>query len=186
MKIYRIYNPNRQFKTIAYESSPLFNNIGEKIVWDNSNDLQSFHFLWDDNSIEKSSCDCPFIIGSIPVFSKISFNIISTYIHLTDVQVIPIEVENMPYYILNVIKLMDNILDTRNSKITYFRDGKIMDIENYVFKKVDTLPPFFRLLQLPLFTFITEDVANCIISSNLNFTGITLDECHISERYFFK
>lgn len=174
MKIYRIYNPNRNYRTIAYDNTPVFGDIGENIEWTNSKVLQLFPFHWDDDS-SKEICDCPFIIGAIPVFSQVAFNVIKPFLNENDVQVIPIEVDNLPFFILNVTVLLKDILNQYRSKIVYFKNGKVMDIEKYVFNQSEYMPSLFRISQLPTFTFVTENVA--IAMTNAGLLGLELEEC---------
>ena len=65
MKIYRIFNPSRRYKTISYNETPIFNNMG-KSIWDNIEEVSSFSYKWENDEEIKNICDCPFIIGSIP------------------------------------------------------------------------------------------------------------------------
>lgn len=180
MKIYRIYNPNRDHKTIVYDKTPIIDNIGRSVKWENLMAMQAYSFQWENDSEVKEICDCPFIIGSIPVFSVKGYNIIKPFINQSDVQVIPIKVEGDMFYILNTTKVISNILNEHKSKIVRFSSGKIMDIEKYVFNESKSIPSFFRIKQFDTFTFVTEGVAKEIMESDL--TGIVVEECQITSK----
>lgn len=161
---------------MIYDNTPIFDNIDVNLVWKNSLELQSFPFKWEVEDKEQIS-DCPFITGSIPVFSKFAFNVLKPFINEEEVQVIPIHIENLQYFIFNVTMLLNNILNVNKSRISYFTNGEIMDIDNYVFNNLSKIPPFFKISQLDTYTFITGNVADIISKSNL--TGIEMEECRI-------
>lgn len=174
MDIYRIFNPNREYKTIQYSDTPLFENIG-KTIWDNTDSISSFPFTWDKSNKSKQICDCPFIIGSIPVFSKAAYETFSSYLNNENSQIIPIKVDSESYIIVNAIILIDDILNKNKSKISYFSDGRIMDIEKYVLNNKKTLPDIFKISQFQNYTFISEKIASII--NAVDMTGIALERC---------
>lgn len=173
MNIYRILNPNREYKTIQYNKTPILKNIGE-IIWDNTQEISSYQYTWDKNNNSKFICDCPFIIGSIPVFSEFAYNKISIFLDNTNSQIIPITVDGRKYYIINAIILMDDMLNENKSKISYFSDGRIMDIEKYVLNNKHT-PDIFKLSQFQTYTFVSEKIADVLKSE---VTGIIFEKCN--------
>lgn len=155
MNIYRILNPNREYKTIQYSGTPILKNIG-KIIWDNANEVSEYQYIWDKNNDSKFICNCPFIIGSIPVFSELIYNKIAIFLNNTNSQVIPITVDNRKYFIINATILIDDILNEKKSKISYFSDGRIMDIEKYVLNNKRHIPDIFKLSHFQTYTFVSE------------------------------
>lgn len=173
MNTYRILNQNREYKTIQYNQTPILKNIG-KIIWDDVQEISSYHYTWDKNNNSKFICDCPFIIGSVPVFSEFAYNKISTFLDTTNSQVIPIIVDDRKFYIVNAIILMDNMLNEKKSKISYFSDGRIMDIDKYVLNNRPT-PDLFKLSQFHTYTFVSEKIVD-ILKSEV--TGIVFEKCN--------
>lgn len=177
MNIYRLLNPSRAYKTINYSNTPMFDNIG-KVVWDNVNEISKFNYTWNINDESLSICDCPFIIGSIPVFNLMAYNKLLMYLNKENTQIIPINVDGVPYFVVNATVLIDDILNSRKSKISYFSDGRIMDIEKYVFNKRKDIPNVFKISQYQTYTFVSDRIAS-VINSNM-MTGIVLEKCKFS------
>ena len=173
MKIYRIFNPSRRYKTISYNGTPIFDNMG-KTIWENTKEVSSYPYTWEKDE-QKEICDCPFIIGSIPVFNQPAFNILSAKLSPNDIQVIPINVDHSPYYIVNAIHKISGILNKKKSHISYFSDGRIMDIEKYVFSNIPNIPSLFKIEELPIYTFVNEDIASTLEKRNI--TGVCVEQC---------
>lgn len=181
MKIYRIFNPSRRYKTISYNETPIFNNMG-KSIWDNIEEVSSFSYKWENDEEIKNICDCPFIIGSIPVFSESAFSLLSSKLQSNDAQIIPIKVENLRYYIINANHQITGLLNKKKSHISYFSDGRIMDIEKYVFHNKHNISPIFKITEFPTYTFINENIASILMKANI--TGIAVEQCKISFSLF--
>lgn len=175
MKTYRIYSSNINNRTIHYEGTPIIENIGE-IEWTNVETISKGTYSWDNT--DKSYCDCPFIIGSVPVFPYSVLNILRPFFVGQNVQIIPIKVEDGKYVIVNTTEILDDVLNEKKSKLTRFQDGRIMDVEEYVLKSQNIFPNMFKLSQFPVFSFISEDLYNAI--RTLNLTGIYFEECKMS------
>lgn len=176
MKIYRIYSPNINNRTIHYEGTPIIENIGE-IEWSNVENISKETYSWDNT--DKSHCDCPFIIGSIPVFPYSVLDILKPFFVGQKIQIIPIRVEDCQYAIVNTTEVLDGVLNEKKSKLTRFQNGRIMDVEDYVLKPQNKIHNIFKLSQFPVFSFISEELYNAI--KKLNLTGITFEECKISK-----
>ena len=174
MNIYKILNQNRKYKTIQYNKTPILKNIG-KIIWNNTKEVSDYQYTWNENDDNKNVCDCPFIIGSIPVFSELAYNKISMFLDNTNSQVIPITVNEKKYFIVNATILIDDILNEKKSKISYFSDGRIMDVEKYVLSNKKYTPNIFKLSQFHTYTFVSEKIADAI---NAGFTGIEFEKCN--------
>ena len=155
--IFRIFNPSRKYRTIDYANTPIIENIGKK-EWVNLQEVSSFNYTWDDP--KKDICDCPFIMGAIPVFSSKAYDRIAKYICPRNAQIIPISIDKKEYFIVNIITFEDDFLNIKKSDIVYFSNHHIMDITNYVFKRNIEIPFWFRLSQYINFTFINSFVAD--------------------------
>ena len=79
--------------------------------------------------------------------------------------------------------ILEDVLNESKSIINRFSDGRIMNIEKYVFKKNITYPPIFKISQLPTFTFITDLLFEAISDANL--TGICMERCEIKSNWLF-
>lgn len=69
---------------------------------------------------------------------------------------------------------MDNMLNEKKSKISYFSDGRIMDIDKYVLNNRPT-PDLFKLSQFHTYTFVSEKIVD-ILKSEV--TGIVFEKCN--------
>ena len=63
--------------------------------------------------------------------------------------------------------ILEDVLNESKSIINRFSDGRIMNIEKYVFKKDRTYPSIFKISQLPTFTFMTDELSEAISEANL-------------------
>lgn len=172
MKIYRIYSPNINNRTIHYEGTPIIENIGE-IEWSNVKNISKETYSWD--NMDKSHCDCPFIIGSVPVFPYSVLDILKPLFVGQKIQIIPIRVEDGQYAIVNTTEVLDGVLNEKKSKLTRFQDGRIMDVEKYILKPLKYCSNMFKLREFPVFTFISETLYNTI--HKLGLSGIVFEEC---------
>ena len=75
--------------------------------------------------------------------------------------------------------IIDGILDKEKSNIKYFKDGRIMNIKNYVFKLIPNIPSIFKIPELKTFTFVTEDVIKALIEAKKT-EGLDYLECEVS------
>lgn len=67
MRIYRLYNPNQEYRTIQIANTPLLVAIDHN-DYSKTIDIHNTQYHWD--NLDKELCDCPFLIGAIPVFRK--------------------------------------------------------------------------------------------------------------------
>lgn len=172
MKIFRIYSPNVNNRTIHYEGTPIIDSLGE-LEWTNVKEVCEETYCWD--NIEQPYCDCPFIIGSVPVFPYSIIDVLTPLLKGLNIQKILIKVENCQFVILNTLEIVDGVLDDRKSKLTRFQDGRIMDVEKYVLKSQKNYPSMFKLKEIPIFTFVSEELYNTI--NKLGLSGISFEEC---------
>jgi hypothetical protein len=182
MNVYEVFNFSEEYKIIdVKENSALFKYTidafdGSKIAV--ANCVESFKWL----SVNGSTkiCDFPFIMGSIPTISEKAFILLKPLLEECDIQVIHIIVEGLNYYVLNVMSLYDDVLNIKASKISYFNNGDIKNIVKYVFlPSVDKVSPFFKIKQLPTYTFITDEVVKIIDRNHL--IGAEIEHCQIKK-----
>ena len=175
MKIYRIYHKVDGYKAIITKGTSL-----EQCMIENKHDAKFGHFKdtqfqWSDSAGDKV-CDFPFIDGNIPVMSEKAYTSICSIIALCASHT-NIEVEGDKYEIIEAKKI-SRALDTENSEIEHFKNGRIMYIDKYVFKANVVYPPMFRIEELPIFTFVTEKVIKKLQKANCT-DGLDTEECEI-------
>lgn len=178
MDIYRLYTPNRDYRTIDYDKTPLMRIIGEE-DWGNLKELEDYPYKWDDE--KKDVCDAPFLIGAIPIIRTDALSRIAAPLPSSLVQQVHIKVGGIEYTILKA-KAVGNILNERKSDIDRFSDGRIMDVEKYVFNYSKDTPAIFRIAQYPLFTFVTDELAESMMNAKL--TGLSFDKCAVKKKWF--
>ena len=121
--------------------------------------------------------DCPFFIGTLPIFRT---DKISEIVNLPDVYSATFKVNDTDYTALYPRTIVEGSLDIENSAIRYFRNGKIMTIDSYVFCGQMTYPSFFKISELNLFSFVTEDFAQALMNCRLN--NLELKKCSVSHQ----
>lgn len=179
MDIYRLYSPNRDYRTIVYDNTPLMKIIGKE-DWGDIKEIENYPYQWDDE--QKEICDAPFLIGAIPIFKTDALKRIGMILLDSLVTLIPIRVGDIEYTILKANEYEKNILNEKKSTISRFSDGRIMDIEKYVFIPFDNAPEVFKVASYPLFTFVTEKLASKLTEANL--TGLAMEKCKIKKSWF--
>ena len=118
------------------------------------------------------------------MLSSKAFELLKPLINKSKVEIIPLDIESSTYYLLHFLETYEGILNTKSSKIEYFKDGTIQSIDKYVFlPKVEETTPFFMISELKTFLFANETVKDIIQKNNL--TGLTFEECEIKKKYFF-
>ena len=177
MKIYKLTHDSDGFKTINLRNSKLLNAIIDGFYNDGKPygiDFGKYKWIESNEII----CDFPFISGAIPVVSKNICRALEEYIDKSNIELLPIKVEEEDFYIFHFLNAYKNILNTKLSKIEYFNNGTIKNIKEYVFlSKVKDLAPIFILEDFDMYTFVNEEVAN--VFSNYEGSGIQLEECRI-------
>ncbi len=153
-----------------------FYNDGQRY----NKDFDSFHWIEQDDT---PICDFPMINGCIPVVSERALTIIQPFIEEDGVEILPINVEEEPFYILHPLKIYD-VLNTKKSEIQYFKSGRVKNVGKYVFKSaVANAPNLFHVSTLQTFVFVKEELFQAISQSQL--TGADFEECPITRSLFF-
>ena len=167
MKIYKLFHKVDGYKAINTKGTKLEESF---IEYGNDIDFSKHegdNFEWYSESTDKD-CDFPFINGSTPVISEEVYNIIAPLIS--------------QHSIITNIKVGERIfkiVDKEKSNIKYFKDGRIMNIKNYVFKLIPNIPSIFKISELKTFTFVTEDVIKALIEAKKT-EGLDYLECEVS------
>ena len=180
MRIFRLYSPNRDFRTIAYGETPLMSLL-EDVNGCDYDSIQRFDYHWDCN--DKPICDCPFLMGCIPVIRKAAITKIHTVFPENLIQPIDIKVEGELFEIILAKKILADALNESKSSTNRFSDGRIMSIDKYVFKKKKIYPSIFRIDQLKTFTFITDQLYGAFLNAEL--TGLAMEECDVKSFWPF-
>jgi hypothetical protein len=90
-------------------------------------------------------------------------------------ELLPLECEETPLTLLNVCNVID-ALDMERSKLVHFRSGRIMDIEEWVFK-ADAVGDnqMFKIAQMPThIVYVNEDVVTAVQRAELEGVGFQL------------
>ena len=179
MNIYRMFSSSNDFRSIQYAQTPLMKIIGEE-DWENVNDIEHYSFHWSEDNKEVS--DAPFLIGAIPIFRSEALTQAGIIFPDDFVEEVTIKVEGTEYVIVKATQIVTDLLDEKRSKISRFSNGRIMDIERYVFKKNNKVPPIFKLKQYPLFTFVTDALGDKLNAAAIS--GLKLEKCKIIKPWF--
>lgn len=178
MDIFRLTCDYRGLKSIDYTNSPIQENL-YNFKWNDIDEVSSFLYKWNIKNGSRFS-NCPFIIGSIPVFSESVFYSLFNAFDLGKTQNIPINVEGNRFFILNTLNVVHDLLDKKKSDISFFPDGRIMKIDSFTFSKRKNLPPIFKIPETNINTFVNEEMASRII--NIMPKELILEKCKVSSR----
>jgi hypothetical protein len=178
MDIFRLTCDYRGLKSIDYTNSPIQENL-YNFKWNDIDEVSSFLYKW---NIKNGSgfSNCPFIIGSIPVFSESVFYSLFNAFDLGKTQNIPINVEGNRFFILNTLNVVQDLLDKKKSDISFFPDGRIMKIDSFTFNKRKNLPPIFKIPETNINTFVNEEMASRII--NIMPKELIMEKCKVSSK----
>lgn len=178
MKVYKFWHKANEYKNINLEETLLL----DKVIDGFYNDGKAFNcnfgtFKWIEKDLKE--CDFPMINGSIPVVSQRAYEVIDPYLDKEGIEILPITIDNIPYYIIHLLNVYD-VLNEKRSVIQRFRNGDIMNIEKYVFlPSVSDAPNLFQITQNQMFVFAKEELFNAISEAKL--TGADFEECQIKD-----
>jgi len=185
MKIYKFTESDCNFKSINLEGSKLLEKLDDNLFNGGSPFHEDFgHFAWvSDQPDAINNCDFPFISGYIPVISERALTILKPFIDKSNIEVLPIKVEGEKYYLLHIMH-SSPCLNIKASAISYFMNGGIKQIKDYVFlPSVEKEQFFFMVDQLHTHVFVREEVASIIEKEHL--IGAKFEECKIKDLSFF-
>lgn len=173
MKIYKLFHKSADYKAINIKGSILEQQLSNNINEVDYCSIEGSKFNWTIDEGKKS--DAPFIDGCIPVISDKAYACLSNYLN-GNAKKAKIYVGGEPFNILYGEKILSGVLNVDKSNIRYFRDGRIMQIKQYVFNS-NQFPPIFKIAEEPTFDFVSEDFIRAIIAANL--TGFDWEECSV-------
>lgn len=167
MKLFKVKNIVRDFASINFSDIDMTCVLKEGKI----DLLEGHRFSWDKSNGTNIS-DCPFYIGTLPIFdSKKLGNILAN----SNVKIATFEVEGIQYNAIAAPKLSGSIINREYSELRTFRSGKIMNVKKYVFNKGIKYPPIFMLEEFVLSTFCDEIIAQRLL--NCGFSQLQLCEC---------
>lgn len=182
MKIYQI-KKNYRFAELSPKETLItvindgFDGKSMADIWGG---LQTMTWNFEESKV---TCDFPLLYGLIPVMSEKAKKIFATLIPADFVEYLKIRVEDENYYALNILKSYDKLLNIGKSKIDYFSNGEIMAIDKYVLNEISDLSPIFKITQLKIRAFVTEEFKNIVKKEGL--TGLEFEECEVVTKGWF-
>ena len=169
-KIYQLKSVTDNYKSIDYRNLDVYGLL------DNTKDITKLNGTrlnwWEERGGQFIS-DCPFIIGSLPVFDYIKLGSSLSGFNSSFKKAI-FDVDNKKYVAIQA-NIVSGLLDERESSIRWFTSGKIMEVYDYVFNSSSDFPPLFKLKEYQVYTFCTEEVADKL--RGCNFRQLELVEC---------
>lgn len=184
MKIFKLTHESDGYKSIDITNSSIESFIVNGYYNDGKDfNLEETELSWYNNGDDEIICDFPFIAGNIPVISEKAFNVLSDEINKCNVEIIHLNIDKQKYYLLHFKTLSENLINTKESDIKYFRSGKIMSIDKFVFNKnIDDCPPLFINKDFPTILFCTDKVTEIIKNNKL--IGLHIQECEVKAKGF--
>lgn len=140
-------------------------HLGEAVL---SKNWKTFNFSWTTEKLMKS--DFPFIDATIPVISQQAYNILHP-LTKENAQYLPINVAGNRFYIVNVLKVYQKIVDLKDT-----RDN------HYTFYPMENLASIFKIREQFTPFFVTSQIKDAIETANL--IGYKFIKCKIKERSF--
>lgn len=177
MSIYRIsFDFNLAFADI---SEPRGQDTSPLELSDETPDLlHQFNYNWlvDDSDIIP---DLILIMSKIAGASIKVYKVIQHLIPYLSTE--EISVGDYKYKILLRVPILKEALNIQKSKVTRFSTGDIMLIDQPVFYPKSDYPHLFRIDEEPSSLFCTQELYNCISSSNL--MGWKFEECPVKKSW---
>lgn len=115
-----------------------------------------------------------FSISYIPVFSQRSFEVLKNVIN-NFAEFLPAICGEKSFYLLNV-KLFGYGLDEEKSDLTRLSTGRILKINQAIFKRGIEYPPIFKLSQMPKGEVFVNEIFKEIVESS-GLSGFVFKEC---------
>lgn len=169
-KIYQLKSVTDNYKSIDYRNLDVYSLL------DNTKDITKLNGTrlnwWEERGGQFIS-DCPFIIGSLPVFDYIKLGSSLSGFNSSFRKAI-FDVDNKKYTAIQA-NIISGLLDEEKSSIRWFTSGKIMEVYDYIFNSSSDFPSLFKLKEYPIYTFCTEEVADKL--RDCNFRQLELVEC---------
>lgn len=175
MTIFQVTNSPNGYANIKFDGIDMASILNNGDL----SQLQGGTFEWNSQQGNGNLAipDCPFFIGTLPIFRT---DKIIEIVNPLDVNSATFKVNDTDYTALFPRTIVEGSLDIENSAIRYFRNGRIMTIDSYVFCGHMTYPSIFKISELNLFSFVTEDFAQTLMNCGLN--NLELNKCNVSHQ----
>ena len=131
---------------------------------------------------EMNSYDFFFFLGYIPICNEEVFLSVQAMTSFLGVEFLPIMVENVKYYVLNVLQDYNGIVNLRKSKVKYYGDGDVLWIDEYVFYPFECTSFFFRIGEVSTVLFVNESFRKLYLEKN--WSGINFIQCKVRSQSF--
>jgi len=168
MKVFKLFNEVNGYASIDFSDvnmSDIVKGVASvKAISDKS-------FLWNPSDNESIKGDCPFYIGSFPVFeaSKVKG------VDFENAETATFNVEGKGYIAVAAPILPGQIINREKSDLRLFKSGKIMNVKRFALKSGCSYPSIFRLEEYPLYTFVCEEMMKSL--QELGLTQLKYEEC---------
>lgn len=174
MNIYKLAGDVSSFRQIEYSNTFIKDILMSNRPVDCSG-CPEIDLKWTPDSIEFPIGDCPFITGSLPVFSKKITDQLSSGGLISGINMVPLTIEGEPYSLMIAQNRLANTLNKRKSKIESFPDGRIITINRYVFRNTIDYPEWFVIEEYPFYTFVNERVKKVL--DQIKPEGLIMENC---------
>ncbi len=164
MKIIQLKNSVNGFATIDFSAI----NMDDVLKKGNISLVAGKSFNWNKESGQAIS-DCPFYIGAMPIFATEK---LGDALKNTAVRTATFDVDGKSYTIVAAPHLIGKIINISESECRTFRNGKIMNVNKYVFNSNIQITSIFTPEEFVMFTFCTLEIAQ------------QLQMCHFNELKF--
>ena len=175
MRVYQLSSESDAFRQLAFENT----SIEDLIMNDyhQGNDIpEGAQFKWSEDTINQPISDCQFIGSIFKIFSNRIIKHLITCNLINGIDYRKIIVDGEEYYLTRTTNLLSNIIDNKNSKISYFPDGRIMCITKYAFCSEFEFPNWFTVAEFPFYIFVNEKVK--IELDKINPLGLKMNKCY--------
>lgn len=169
MRIFQLKNKVDGFATINFGDTDMMSVLRTG----NVSVLEGQNFVWN-KSVDNCISDCPFFIGTMPIFASEKLGDVLKNIDCTTATFM---VEGIPYTVVAAPPVTGNTIDLEKSKCKTFRSGKIMEVKEYSFYKRDSFPEIFTIEEYKMHTFCNEEIIKLLHSCH--FEHLLIKECTI-------
>ncbi len=175
MSIYTIFH-DHNYSNISFVDLDDYDDCGDVVrpfIGEKASHRYSHKWkaLYGDDSLKRPNC--PYLGAGYIVIDEQAKEILMSHIG-HEVELLPIDIEGQPHYIVNIINVID-CLDKENSEIKYFKSNptKIMRIVKHVFHEEHTVDSF--MFKLPSITpmFCTQKFKDLVEQNEI--TGLRFD-----------
>lgn len=183
MGIYLIKNEFGEFKNIApfavEEQSVLIDGYGKslKSTW------APISFKWDTED-GTNARDAFLYLGSILVINDKAVGELQDAFDAKEVELLPIDVEGEPFYVVNTLRKESYLLDVSRSKIEFFKDHSIKWVREYAFKSAPECSPLFHISEITTPLFASDSFVDAYDKAGL--IGLKFEKCRQSHSGFLK